>query len=207
LAEDVLAGADPAVHFGMNLTKLLAILLTVTAAFLAGLWIERAPRLAAEQELAAARARVARVESRAAATTLLARLLLLIDATAQGDYRVARELATDFFDAVRAASGSEDSEMRRALGTVLDRRDAVTAALVREDPAVVESLRWALGRLREPLGLAGADWLPKAATAAPSPEGAASSPQAELDEPPIPSASSSPPADPEGPPAGTRQEQ
>jgi hypothetical protein len=130
--------------------KVLAVLVVLVgvAAFAGGYWPQRQARVRAEGEatearrqLAEARTDVARLEARDRRGRLLGQLLAMEDVVTSGDFGEGRALSTPFFDGVRKEAASEtDAKVRAALDAVLARRDAVTAALARNEGSVREAL-------------------------------------------------------------------
>lgn len=127
--------------------------------FLGGLLPERGRRLTAESHVASQQAEVAAVrqeltsaEGRVRVGVLLGRALMVKDLAAGADYGRAQQVSSEFFDAVRAEStATEDSARRAVLMSVLARRDAVTAALAKAEPAAVSALTMVERDLRRAL--------------------------------------------------------
>lgn len=142
---------------------MIAAVVVIGAAFLAGYVPQRRLRAAAEEEARTLRAQLAASDARVRLGQLLGQVLTIREVVARQNYGQAQELASTFFDSVRkeAASGSRD-EFRPMLNEVLSQRDAVTAALTRADQAVVQILHAIEVRLREALGFP----LPQAPAAA-----------------------------------------
>jgi uncharacterized protein YPO0396 len=121
--------------------------------YLLGYWPERQRRVALERDAAAQQTRVVELDARVRAARLLGDLLHVTDAAAAMNYGVARELSSAFFDEAREeAARTPDPDLRAALEQIGQRRDAVTTALARGDPRVVETLRELEIEFREALG-------------------------------------------------------
>ncbi len=134
-------------------TWLLAAVVALGAAFLAGYWPQARQRRAVERELAALNDRVADAEARERLGRLLGDLLYLTETVAAMNYGEAQPLSTRFFDDVSAeAARTSAPDFKAALEEVARQRDSVTAALARGDPAALESLRAAQLALRAALG-------------------------------------------------------
>jgi hypothetical protein len=125
----------------------------LAAAYLAGYLPQRSQRVAAESEVGTLTDRLAASESRGRISALLGRALAVKDAAARQNYGQAQELASAFFDQVRAELAvAADAGARDALTEILSRRDAVTASLSKADAGVIEVLRAIELRLRGALG-------------------------------------------------------
>jgi hypothetical protein len=123
------------------------------AAFLIGYVPERRQRAAAEMELERVSSRLVVTEDRVRTSELLGRILMVREVAARQDYGQAQELSSAFFDGVRAeASTTHDAQLRGALNDALASRDAVTAALAKADPGVIDILHNIELRLRQALG-------------------------------------------------------
>ena len=130
-------------------------LAALAAAYLAGLLPERRQRAAAEAQAAGLQEQLAAASARLQVADLLGQALTLKDVAARQNYGQARELSSTFFDAVQAAAASvPEDRLRQGLNDVLSRRDEVTAALARGEPAVTDALYQIERRLREALGYA-----------------------------------------------------
>jgi hypothetical protein len=127
--------------------------------YVGGLLPERARRMAAETQVASHQAEVASIrqeltsaEGRIRVGVLLGRALMVKDLAAGSDYGRAQQVSSEFFDAVRAEStATEDAARRAVLMSVLARRDAVTAAMAKAEPAVVSTLTQVERELRRAL--------------------------------------------------------
>ncbi len=133
---------------------LVAMVVVIGAvAYVAGYWTERQRAIVLEQELETLRPRVSEAEAGLRSARLLGELLNLTDAAASMNYAQAQTLSTMFFDGVSAeAARSPLADVRSALDQVLRSRDAITSALARGEPAVVQLLRSEETRLRGALG-------------------------------------------------------
>ena len=110
-------------------------------------------RLAAEADAEALRAELKAAEARLQTTALLGRALALKETAAAQNYGQALELSSTFFDDVRReASATTDVALRDGLRQVLSKRDVVTTALAKGEPAVVDALRDIEFQLRRALG-------------------------------------------------------
>ena len=144
----------------MDRTRMIAIaggVVVVGAVYLTGYLPQRSQRLAAEAEVRILTERLAASEARGRISALLGRALAVTDAASRQNYGQAQELASAFFDQVRAeAAVTIDAGARDALAEILSRRDAVTASLSKGEPGVVEVLQAIELRLRSALGYASA---------------------------------------------------
>lgn len=135
-----------------------AVVALIGGAFLAGYLPERRVRVAAEQQSEALQQRLAAAETRLRIGRLLGDALTLSEVAMRRNYGQAQELSSAFFDRVRVeATETGDEAFRRVLTDILARRDAVTIALTKAEPAVVDvlhaielALRRALGYLLPP---------------------------------------------------------
>jgi hypothetical protein len=133
----------------------IAVVVLLGAAFLAGYVPERQQRSTAETEIARLRDRLVVAEDRVRTGELLGRILTIREVTARQDYGEAQKLSSASFDAIRAeAARTHDAQLRGGLNEALARRDAVTAALAKADPAATEILHTIELRLRQALGYA-----------------------------------------------------
>jgi hypothetical protein len=133
----------------------IAAIVVVVGAFLAGYLPERQRRTAAEAEARTLRERLAAAEARVRVAALLGQALTVREMAVRLNYGQAQELASAFFNGVRAeSSATPDAGFRDALNEVLDRRDAVTAALTKAEVGVIDLLQAIEHRLRRALGYA-----------------------------------------------------
>jgi hypothetical protein len=130
-----------------------AVVALIAVAYAAGYWPERQRRVALEAEVASSRIRLAELESRVRAGSLLGELLLVTETVAAMNYGEAQRLSSGFFDGVRQeAARSSIAEVRTALEAIHGRRDSVTGALARGDQTVLDELRRLQVQLRQALG-------------------------------------------------------
>ena len=127
--------------------------------YLGGFLPERGRRMSAGTQVASHQAEVASIRQELTSAegylrvgVLLGRALMVKDLAAGSDYGRAQQVSSEFFDAVRAEStATEDAARRAVLMSVLARRDAVTAALAKGEPAVVSTLTMVERDLRRAL--------------------------------------------------------
>ena len=109
-------------------------LLLLAAAYIAGYWPQHRKFRESEDKLNSASARLADAESRIRLCTLQNRLIALVRKTAEKNYGEAQALSTRFFDEVLAeARQTADQKSKSSLESILQQRDAVTAALAKGD--------------------------------------------------------------------------
>ena len=131
----------------------IAVIVLLAGAFLAGYLPEHRLRIIAEQQSLALREQLAAAEARVRMGQLLGRALALREVVNRQNYGQAQELSSAFFDSVRTeAAATPVDEFRSALDEVLSRRDALTAALTKADPATVDVLSTIETRVRRALG-------------------------------------------------------
>ncbi len=131
---------------------IIAVIVAVVL-FLAGFWPQRQRAVAAERDVASLRTQVSELEARNRGAGLLADVLSVEDAVARKDYGLARQLASTFFDRVRAeAADSPLPELRSSLVPVLAARDSVIGALAQVDDQVEIKLQEVQRQLRTALG-------------------------------------------------------
>ncbi|MBI1358594.1 MAG: hypothetical protein GC160_30020 [Acidobacteria bacterium] len=118
-------------------------------AFVLGALVTAAPlylQLRDAQQQAAAQAERLQAElgmarSRLAISSIHSRLGLLAAAVRSGDFAAAKTLSGPLYDdAAQAAESSEDADDQRRLKTLVETRDAVTAALATEDASILPRL-------------------------------------------------------------------
>jgi hypothetical protein len=127
--------------------------LLLAAIYVAGWLPERNRRIETEGRTAALQVERDDAEERLRVARLLGDILMLEEVVANRNYGQAEQLASRFFDAVRAEGSSvSDAGIRAALNEVQGRRDEVTAALARTDPAVATILKQIEVRLRSGIG-------------------------------------------------------
>jgi len=131
----------------------IACVVLLAATFLAGYIPERRARTVAETESRALQERLALSEGRGRIADLLGEALAVSDAVSRQNYGQAQQLASTFFDRVRAeAASTSDAGFRDALNETLARRDAVIASLTLAEPRVADALQAIELRLRRALG-------------------------------------------------------
>jgi hypothetical protein len=131
----------------------IAVIVLIGVAYLAGYIPEQRARAAAEARAQAAEARAAALEGRVRLGQLLGEVLALKEVVARQNYGQAQELSSAFFDRVRSAEAQPGEPAFAAVLTdVAGRRDAITAALAKADPAAIETLQAIEDRLRDALG-------------------------------------------------------
>lgn len=129
------------------------VVLLIGLAYVGGYWPEHQRRVALEADVATLREQLAESQARVRMGRLLGEVLNIREAVVTLNYGQAQELASRFFDSVRAeASATPVAAFKAALEAVLQTRDQVTAALARGDQTVGESLRRSESQLREALG-------------------------------------------------------
>ena len=132
-------------------TRILLVVSTVILllAFLAGYWPEHRQRASVETENEVLRTRTTSLEERVRVSAIHLQLLDVIDAVAAMNYGEAQRFASSFFDHVRTEIGrTENPRYRSALDLVLERRDAITAALAKGDASIIDALRESERELR-----------------------------------------------------------
>jgi hypothetical protein len=136
-----------------KLTLLVVAVLVLGTVYLAGWLPERSRRVAAEGRAAAMQIERDDAHGRLQAARLLGDVLALEEVVKNRNYGQAEQLASTFFDAVRdESSRASDASIGAAMRTIQSRRDVVTAALARTDPAVVDLLHEIEVQLRKGLG-------------------------------------------------------
>jgi hypothetical protein len=130
-----------------------AAVILIGGAFLIGYVPEHRLRMAAEAQSRMVQEELATAEARIRMGELLGQALTIREVTMRQNYGQAQELSSSFFDGVQAeAARTPESAFRDALNEVLAKRDAVTAALTKADPGVVEILHMIELRVRHALG-------------------------------------------------------
>lgn len=130
-----------------------AAIVVLVGLYLAGLLPERSRRLASETRAAELQVRVDQAEGRLRVDRLLGELLMVEEVVVRRNYGQAQELSSALFDRVaEEASRPHDAGIKAALDELRARRDVVTAALARTDPAVSDTLHELEVRLRAGLG-------------------------------------------------------
>lgn len=140
------------------LAGLLVVL--VLGAFVAGYWPQRealararADSAESQRQLTEARAVLAAMEARVRLGRVFGQYLALRDAAEAGNFGDAGRFSSPFFDAVREeAEKAPEAAVRVSLELILAKRDAVTAALARNDASVRGLLAPIERELRRALG-------------------------------------------------------
>jgi hypothetical protein len=128
----------------------IAILVLLGAAYLAGYWPQHKQLRAAEQSSAQAQEQLASVQAVARVCRLENDLLALIGQTENQNYGEARNLSNVFFDDVRKeADRPQNAAFKSDLEAVLAQRDAITAGLARTDSATTTTLRQVLVQMQQ----------------------------------------------------------
>jgi hypothetical protein len=130
-----------------------AIVILLAIAYVAGYWPERQRRVALDGEVASLEQRLAATDAHVRLGKVLGELLHVIETIEAMNYGEAQSLASRFFEAARAeAERTSDAAIRAVLQSVLQNRDAVTAALARGDATVLSTFRSMELQLRATLG-------------------------------------------------------
>jgi len=128
----------------------IAILVLLGAAYLAGYWPQHKQLRAAEQSSAQAQEQLASVQAVARVCRLENDLLALIGQTENQNYGEARNLSNVFFDDVRKeADRPQNAAFKSDLEAILAQRDAITAGLARTDSATTTTLRQVLVQMQQ----------------------------------------------------------
>jgi hypothetical protein len=123
-------------------TAVIAIIVLIGGAFLAGYLPQQRFRTAAEQESLALRKGLEAAEARVRLGRLLGQVLAIEEVVVRQNYGQAQKLSSTFFDEVRAeAAATPRDEFRSVLQDVLSQRDSVTASLTRADSGVRDVLQ------------------------------------------------------------------
>jgi hypothetical protein len=132
---------------------IIAAIVALAVTYLLGWLPERRRRLDAESRIAVLTVSLERAEERLRAGEMLGQALALKESAMRQNFGLALESSTAFFDRVRAEAGTNsDAQLRETLTAVLAKRDAVTAALAKSEPAVIDSLHAMEQTLRAGLG-------------------------------------------------------
>ncbi len=116
-------------------------LLLLAVAYLAGYWPQHRNFREAQDKFNAVSARLADAESRIRLCKLQNDLIALVRKTAEKNYGEAQAVSTKFFDKVVAeARQTEDQKLKSSLESILQSRDAVTAALAKGDSSARDLL-------------------------------------------------------------------
>lgn len=116
-------------------------LLLLAVAYLAGYWPQHRNFREAQGKFNAVSARLADAESRIRLCKLQNDLIALVRKTAEKNYGEAQAFSTKFFDQVVAeARQTENQKLKSSLESILQSRDAVTAALAKGDSSARDLL-------------------------------------------------------------------
>lgn len=137
----------------MNRIILVTGAVLILAAYVVGSWPQHRRLERALQDSQQLQDQFRRADSRNRLGEVLGQLLDLTDAVSDRNYGRAGTLSTTYFDHARQeAAQTADPAVSSALNTILQQRDAVTAALSRSDPSVLQVLRTQELTLRRALG-------------------------------------------------------
>jgi hypothetical protein len=137
----------------MKRAILIAVVMVVGLAYLAGFWPQHRQLSDLRSQLQETQARLAAAEARIRLGDVLGRLLALSDAVAAKNYGQAATLSSSFFDAVRSeASRAARPDVTATLHEILNARDRVTTAIAGTDPALTGILKQQEQSLRRALG-------------------------------------------------------
>ena len=116
-------------------------LLLLAAAYVAGYWPQHRKFREAQDNSNAVSARLTDAESRLRLCKLQNDLIALVRKTAEKNYGEAQAFSTKFFDQVLAeARQTENQKWKSSLESILQSRDAVTAALAKGDSSARDLL-------------------------------------------------------------------
>ena len=119
----------------------IAVVILIGGAFLAGYLPEHMQRTVAERESLALREQLEAADARVRLARLLGRVLAIEEVVMRQDYGQAQGLSSAFFDEVRSeVAATPMDEFRSVLQDVLSRRDSVTALLSKADSGVRDVL-------------------------------------------------------------------
>ncbi len=125
----------------MKRLGVIIFLLLLAAAFIAGYWLSHQKLREAQDNLRTVSARLADAESRIRLCKLQNDLIALVRKTAEKNYGEAQAVSTKFFDEVVAeARQTENQKLKSSLESILQSRDAVTAALAKGDSSARDLL-------------------------------------------------------------------
>jgi hypothetical protein len=120
---------------------MLAAVVGIGAAYLAGYWPERGQRLATEARAEALQTQLALVEAQVRTGGLLGRVLTIEELVLRQDYGQALERSSALFDEIRrAVTAMPDGRLRDGLTAALGKRDSVTAGLAKGEPGTTAIL-------------------------------------------------------------------
>lgn len=128
----------------------LAVIVLMVISFVAGYWIEHRRAADAQRNAAAVSSELSNAKATIHLYQLQDQLLALSMQTASKNYGDAATLSTKFFDDLRqTATRTPQTDVKSELESVLDQRDAVTAALARGEPNAHELLVQLLDSFRQ----------------------------------------------------------
>lgn len=137
----------------MKRAILIAAVIVVGLAYLAGFWPQHRQLSDVRRQLQETQARLTAADARIRLGDVLGQLLALSDAVAAKNYGQAATLSSTFFDAVRnEAAQAPQPEVTSTLQTILNARDRVTTAIAGTDPGVTSILKEQERSLRRVLG-------------------------------------------------------
>jgi len=114
----------------------------ILIAYVFGYWPQHKAAQQAQEQLKIVSARLDEAQSQMYLCRLHIHLLAVIRQTEQKNFGTASTLASSFFDEVRDhVAGTKDASVKSALQSILQQRDAVTAALAKGDPASLSLLQ------------------------------------------------------------------
>lgn len=119
----------------------LAFVIVIALAFVAGYWPQHKKLLQTQGELIDTSASLTKSEAKVRLCLLQSQLVSLFQEAENKNYADASALSTKFFDGVRhEVDSAPSSSLKSALESVLNQRDAVTAALAKADPKASDLL-------------------------------------------------------------------
>lgn len=131
----------------------IVVVVLVLAAYVGGYWPEDRRRTEAEAQVRALQAQVNAADARVRLGEKLGQVWRVSDTVEARNHGEAAALSSSYFDRVREeTSRAESPDVKQALESILQSRDAVTASLARTDPSVAVSLREQELKLRRALG-------------------------------------------------------
>jgi predicted negative regulator of RcsB-dependent stress response len=146
----------------MKRIGLVVILLLLVLAYVAGYWPYHKKVVEMQKASVWFDTRVWQLESSLRLYRLQSQLVTLVQETEKKNYANAAELSTKFFNTLSGAVPLAASPAPRAsLQTILNQRDAVTAALAKGDPAALDLLKQMLATLTQSIPADGPPPMPK----------------------------------------------
>jgi predicted transcriptional regulator len=129
---------------------LVATLILLGAAYVAGYWPEHEKLIAAQESAAQVQQQLATAQAVARICKLENDLLALIGQTENQNYGEARNLSKAFFDNLRQeVDRDQNATYKQDLENILSGRDAVTAGLARADASTAATLRQYLAQMQQ----------------------------------------------------------